>query len=144
MSMRVGDAFVAGRSPEAARALLTAAVRLGLDPAVVRTTDGGYIVPEEVADELGNAPGVDVEVEVAEPGTEDTEHAEVKVGGDEDSEEIEKAAEEIADEIHDGPVFDVDAATYPQLRSEAKGRGLDTTGTAEELRARLRGETEGE
>lgn len=47
----VGETFVNGKNAETARALLSAAERVGLDPAlVVRTTQSGFIVPDEVAD----------------------------------------------------------------------------------------------
>lgn len=42
---------VEGRSKEQAIKLLAAADKLGLDKSVVRTTTGGYFVPEEVAEE---------------------------------------------------------------------------------------------
>ena len=53
MTVNEGEAFVAnGDDPsETARNLLEAAEKAGLDPAVVRTasSDGGFIVPEELA-----------------------------------------------------------------------------------------------
>lgn len=54
--------LVKGRNQETASALLEAAERLGLPPEVVKTSSyGGYLVPQEVFDELGNAPGEDFE-----------------------------------------------------------------------------------
>lgn len=47
----VGETFVPGKTPENARALLDAATELGLDPAdAVRTINGGFVVPNAVAD----------------------------------------------------------------------------------------------
>jgi hypothetical protein len=49
--------LVKGRNAETARAVLAAAERAGFPPEVVRTSSqGGYLVPKEVADQLGEAP----------------------------------------------------------------------------------------
>jgi hypothetical protein len=45
-----GEAFVQGKTPENARALLAAAKEQGIDVALVRTANDGYIVPEALAD----------------------------------------------------------------------------------------------
>lgn len=46
----VGETFVNGKDPETARELLGAADALGLEPLVVRTATGGFVVPDEVWD----------------------------------------------------------------------------------------------
>jgi len=43
------EVYVVGRSRENARRLLAIARDLDLETSVVRTTDGGYLVPEDVA-----------------------------------------------------------------------------------------------
>lgn len=48
---RPGEAFVYGVNQETAQALLEAADRVGVDQHLVRVSDGGFIVPEAVADE---------------------------------------------------------------------------------------------
>jgi hypothetical protein len=48
---RPGEAFVYGINQETAQALLEAADRAGVDQHLVRVSDGGFIVPEAVADE---------------------------------------------------------------------------------------------
>lgn len=45
-----GEVFVNGKTPETARELLGAAEALGLEPLVVRTATGGFVVPDEVWD----------------------------------------------------------------------------------------------
>lgn len=45
-----GEVFVNGKTPEVARALLAAAEDLGFDPIVVRTANGGFVVPDQVWD----------------------------------------------------------------------------------------------
>lgn len=52
MTVNEGEAFVAGTDAETAKKLLDAAQKAGLDPSVVRVSpgDGGFIVPEELAD----------------------------------------------------------------------------------------------
>lgn len=48
--IKPGQVYVAGTSPSTARRLLDAARRVGLDPKLaVRTTEGGFVVPEAVA-----------------------------------------------------------------------------------------------
>lgn len=47
--VKPGQVFVAGTSRDTARELLAAARGAGLDAAVVRTTAGGFIVPERIA-----------------------------------------------------------------------------------------------
>jgi hypothetical protein len=44
---------VPGQSHDNAVLLLEAAQQLDLDPSVVRTTEGGFLVPKEVADKAG-------------------------------------------------------------------------------------------
>ena len=45
-----GQVFVPGINAKTARALLDAAAKAGLNPkAAVRTTEGGFVVPEEIA-----------------------------------------------------------------------------------------------
>lgn len=52
MTVNEGEAFVEGTDPETAQKLLAAAEKAGLDPSVVRVApgDGGFIVPEALAD----------------------------------------------------------------------------------------------
>lgn len=45
-------AFVGPRSRETARELIDAAVALDLDPQIVATTAGGYLVPVEIVDHI--------------------------------------------------------------------------------------------
>lgn len=52
MTVRVGEAFIYGRTRDNARAILAAANRVGVDQRAVRTTDTGFIVPASVADEF--------------------------------------------------------------------------------------------
>lgn len=54
MGVQVGQTFVWGKHRTTARALLAAADRLGLPHEVVRTDGGGFVVPDEVADEAGD------------------------------------------------------------------------------------------
>lgn len=56
--MELGATFVGGRSKENARALLRAADRAGVGRERVKTVSDGYLVPNEVADALGDAPSV--------------------------------------------------------------------------------------
>lgn len=49
-----GDAYIQGRSPEKSRELLEAAESAGVDPALVRTTSDGYIVPKELGGDTGD------------------------------------------------------------------------------------------
>ena len=49
----MSDVQIEGRSAEKATLLLAAVEELGLDASVVRTTSGGYVVPEDVADAAG-------------------------------------------------------------------------------------------
>jgi hypothetical protein len=51
MTVNEGEAFVEGADSDTAKALLEAAEKAGLDPAVVRYSagDGGFIVPEALA-----------------------------------------------------------------------------------------------
>lgn len=50
--MRIGEAFIYGRGKARARAILAAANTVGVDFRAVRTTDNGFLVPAEVADEF--------------------------------------------------------------------------------------------
>jgi hypothetical protein len=53
----MSDVQIEGRSADKATLLLAAAEDLGLDAGVVRTTSGGYLVPEDVADKAGLSEG---------------------------------------------------------------------------------------
>jgi hypothetical protein len=44
----VGETYIDGKDPETARALLTAARDLGVDPQAIRTVNRGFIAPTEV------------------------------------------------------------------------------------------------
>jgi hypothetical protein len=46
--MAEDDVEVEGQTSDNATILLEAAEKLGLDPGVVRTTDGGFVVPKDV------------------------------------------------------------------------------------------------
>ena len=46
----VGETFVQGKTQATARALLDAAVSIGVDPQEVRAITGGFIVPNAVFD----------------------------------------------------------------------------------------------
>lgn len=48
--MRRHETYVHGRDPETARLLLAACDRLGLPQFVVRVTDTGFLVPDQVWD----------------------------------------------------------------------------------------------
>lgn len=45
-----GETYVHGRDPETARTLLVTCKRLGIPQHVVRTTETGFLVPDEVWD----------------------------------------------------------------------------------------------
>lgn len=47
-----GDTFVNGKDPQTARDLLAAADALGHDAGVVRTVQGGFVVPDDVWDHV--------------------------------------------------------------------------------------------
>lgn len=49
---RPGEVYVHGLAQDQARELLAAADRAGVDPQLVRVSDGGFIVPEAVHDQL--------------------------------------------------------------------------------------------
>lgn len=48
----IGETFVAGKDRDTARALLAAADDLGIDRMVVRTANGGFVVPDAVYDRM--------------------------------------------------------------------------------------------
>lgn len=50
--LRLGETYVDGHDKATATQLLTACHNLGIPPLKVRTTDNGFIVPNEVADEV--------------------------------------------------------------------------------------------
>lgn len=60
------ERIVKGRSSAQARQLIDKAVSLGIDPALIRTTTGAYIVPAELVEE---APAEAGEPEVFDPST---------------------------------------------------------------------------
>jgi hypothetical protein len=62
----ITEAYVAGLNQETARKLLDRANELGLPASVVRTVDGGFIVPAVLVDD----PGDDAETNTPEPDAE--------------------------------------------------------------------------
>ncbi len=50
MALRPGETRIEGLDPVVARGLLDAATEVGMDAHVVRVTDGGFVVPTEVAE----------------------------------------------------------------------------------------------
>lgn len=68
-----GYAVVGPRSAENARTLLALAEGLGLDPGVVRTTIGGYIVPESVGRKYEESLGAPPEENAVETEPEEDE-----------------------------------------------------------------------
>lgn len=48
MTMREDETFVYGRTREMAQACLAACRELGMDPHLVKATDSGFIVPDDV------------------------------------------------------------------------------------------------
>lgn len=52
-----GDAHILGRSPEKSRELLEKAEKAGIDPALIRTTSDGYIVPKELGGDTAEDDG---------------------------------------------------------------------------------------
>ena len=48
MTVNEGEAFIAGADKDTARRLLEAAEKAGLDPSVVRASEGGFIVPADL------------------------------------------------------------------------------------------------
>lgn len=57
VDLKPGQTYVPGTSAKVARRLLEAARRVGLDPkAVVKTTEGGFVVPEVVATNAAEPP----------------------------------------------------------------------------------------
>lgn len=51
IAVLLGETFIYGLDQPTARLLMTACGNIGVDRQVVRTTDIGFIVPNEVADE---------------------------------------------------------------------------------------------
>lgn len=49
-NIQEGEVFVQGKTSEKARELLAAAQEQGVDVALVRTANGGFIVPESLVD----------------------------------------------------------------------------------------------
>lgn len=54
-SLDPGETYVNGKDAQTARDLLAAADRLGLDRGVVRTVQGGFVVPDPVWDDVASA-----------------------------------------------------------------------------------------
>lgn len=53
--LRIGETFIYGHSSDLARAVCAAAKEIGVDVTLIRTTDSGFIMPDEVADEFNRA-----------------------------------------------------------------------------------------
>lgn len=62
----MADGFYGPRSREHARLLLDAADKVGVDQHLIRTTTGGYLVPQEVLDYLNDLPKEGEEVDAPE------------------------------------------------------------------------------
>jgi hypothetical protein len=135
----MGYTYVHGRSRDNARALLDAARRLGLDPSTVRTRDGGYEVPNAIADELANAPGVDEDATPSDlqaaPDSADRPTAHGTPG------DGQGGSSSASGHVDPGPSegFDPQTAGYNELKAEAArrfGPGAGA-GSKEELIAKL-------
>jgi hypothetical protein len=74
-----GETYIHGKTPETARRLLAAAEALELDASVVRTTQGGFIVPTEVDEWTDTGPKSEP---VAEDETPEGDAAEIEVDGE--------------------------------------------------------------
>ena len=52
MILTVGTTYIPGHDREVGRLIFQACESLGINPRLVRTSDSGFIVPNEVADEI--------------------------------------------------------------------------------------------
>ena len=84
-----GDAFLPGRGREEAIAALKAAEDAGLPPEVVRTVQGGYLVPEAVVEHYSGpaSPETNEPAPTGETSDEDAPSAEVTGSGERGQEE---------------------------------------------------------
>jgi hypothetical protein len=119
-----GDAYIQGRSPEKSRELLEAAEAAGIDPALVRTTSDGYIVPKELGGETGDDKNVlEIGMGVPEKGY-STALTDQKGGGDVND----QVAKNLMDDIQ--PVADA-GAVEAAILNQSEPTGATTEGTAE-------------
>ena len=116
-----GDAHVLGRSPEKTRELLEAAKKAGIDPALVRTTSDGYIVPKELGGDTAGDDGT-LEVGMGVP----TEGYTTAL--DDAPKTNEKVASELLDQIQ--PVADA-GAVEGAILNQKEPTGAKTEGAAE-------------
>lgn len=150
-----GDAHIKGRSPEKSRELLERAEEAGIDPALVRTTSDGYIVPKELAGDDGETADDDGTLEVGmgvptEPYT---------TAIDESPDVNEAVAHELLEDIQpvadagavEGAILNQSEPTDAKTEGTAEGNGSQTVGdsathvTAEDFQKmeaeRAKGET---
>jgi hypothetical protein len=118
--MNSSEAFVSGRSAAQARRLLDAAKDLDLDPRLVRTTDGGYIVPSEIVDHL-EGPSEPV---LEEPDLEGTEQVPAEPDAESDAE---TPAEEVEADDAETPE-DEETKPAPRRRRSTKSKTDDDEG----------------
>lgn len=119
-----GDAYIQGRSPEKSRELLEAAEAAGVDPALVRTTSDGYIVPKELGGETGDDKNVlEIGMGVPEKG-----YSTALPDQDGGSDVNDQVAKNLMDDIQ--PVADA-GAVEAAILNQSEPTGAKTEGTAE-------------
>jgi hypothetical protein len=119
-----GDAYIQGRSPEKSRELLEAAEAAGIDPALVRTTSDGYIVPKELGGETGDDKNVlEIGMGVPEKG-----YSTALPDQDGGSDVNDQVAKNLMDDIQ--PVADA-GAVEAAILNQSEPTGAKTEGTAE-------------
>lgn len=128
-----GDAHVLGRSPEKSRELLAKAEELGIDPALVRTTSDGYIVPKELGgDEADDNGTLEVGMGVPTEGYSTALEDAPKVN--------ESVASELLDQIQpvadagavEGAILNQSEPTDAKTEGTAEGNGSQTVGDSAE------------
>jgi hypothetical protein len=119
-----GDAYIQGRSPEKSRELLEAAEAAGVDPALVRTTSDGYIVPKELGGDTGDDKNV-LEIGMGVPTKGYSTALPDQDGGSEVNDQV---AKNLLDDIQ--PVADA-GAVEAAILNQSEPTGAKTEGTAE-------------
>lgn len=119
-----GDAYIQGRSPEKSRELLEAAESAGIDPALVRTTSDGYIVPKELGGDTGDDSNV-LEIGMGVPTKGYSTALPDQDGGAEVNEQV---AKNLLDDVQ--PVEDA-GAVEAAILNQSEPTNAKTEGTAE-------------
>lgn len=128
-----GDAHILGRSPEKSRELLEKAEAAGIDPALIRTTSDGYIVPKELGGDEAEDDGM-LEVGMGVPtkgySTAIDESADANKGvAHALLEDIQPAADAGAVE---GAILNQKEPTDAKTEGAAEGNGSQTVGDSAE------------